>query len=1178
MKNIFKSFAAFVFAALAISSCANSELVPETPKGPTHTVKFTAGVPETKTNMNIDPDSKAVTYSWTNDDLTRLAVYENGFEGQIDVEKSTISATSLVIYATFEGEPTDDAKEYTAVLNGVVGNQTPRVEDKSYDEEADVLVAKPITATAAEGIEFQFRRAVAVNKMNLLDLPAGETLSTVTITSDQPISGIIDGNDWSEELLENTIVLTVNKEIPADGKLTLYYMAIPVEGAILTVDAKIGADSYLKRFDKTLTTEAGNVKGYSVGLKKMETKIYTLTFNSFTSGEQTISSTTKASTFITEGTTYVTAQPFSDVSNCFYGGDNTNGKPLRVGKTSEAGSITMALSDEGKAKATKIILSAKQYNSGRTKKIGVNDLDKQQPGDNYGDLTFNLDGSKISAIKLDSDGYIFVKSITVESYGEAEPAINANDISDVAAIGVTGATFNFSVVNIIGTPTATPDGVIVTDASANGNTVTYTVSKNETYAPREGSIIIKVGEESKTVLVSQLGIVPDYEGKGTLESPYTVADALLKIETLAPGTSSEKVYVAGPIKSIESFNSTYGSITYVIGESETTLDVFGGLDFGGVKFSAVSDLSEGQTVVVYGSLKDYSGTKEMDSNNELVSVNGKIYLLKSISVTGAKDKFDQGDSFSNEGAIVTAYYRGTKDNTTVTEHSTFSGYDGTKLGLQDITVSYTEDDITKTTTYQVSVANATPISINVADYDSSKGEVTVTAGGVPVTEAKIGTEIVVTVTTETGFVVDEFTVNGQSQTLTNGIYQFTMSEEEVTIAVTFKEKPAGYTRITSINDLTTGQYVIVAYNGSKYYALPQDFTGTPFGVEISVSNNEIDANVGASYVFSIIKNTSDYTIKNSSGDVVCYGSSGTSITKSGQKNTWTISAAPTLQNNMKGGTFAINNATTTNRYLLFNNETSKGDENHKFGAYTNTDTNNNYYYLELFQYAGGFEPGSDPVTLTDPDDFECANSGENENTLTFTWTTDPNASSYEVKVGSGQWKAASGDGTHTESGLIAGTTYTLYIRAVGDGINHITSSGTKSATGTTKSSGGSSPTNHDVEKTLTDATSPQSLDSNITLTFEQDEGTSKPAWYGSEVRTYENNQTTLSCDGGLITKIVFTYSISNSGSLTPSVGSYDSSKKTWTGSSESVTFTTGHSSGTKNGQVRISKIEVFYTK
>ena len=64
------------------------------------------------------------------------------------------------------------------------------------------------------------------------------------------------------------------------------------------------------------------------------------------------------------------------------------------------------------------------------------------------------------------------------------------------------------------------------------------------------------------------------------------------------------------------------SITYWIsdnGEQANELEVYGGLAMNGEKFEAQDDLAVGDKVVVFGTLKDYSGTKEFDKNNYLVA-------------------------------------------------------------------------------------------------------------------------------------------------------------------------------------------------------------------------------------------------------------------------------------------------------------------------------------------------------------------------------------------------------------------------------------------------------------------------------------------------------------------------------------------------------------------------------
>lgn len=266
MKTFLKFIPAFVATAFTLASCNNKEeIVPEVPQPPvpTHTVKFTSEVPETKTDMHIDGNTAI--FSWTNDDLKHITVKENGVEGEITAQ-SGIKDGKLVIYATFPGESGNVSKEYTAVLNGKVGDQTPR--DGSYDESADILIAKPVMGVPTDGIMFQFHRPVTINKMTLCNLPAGQTLKTVTIRSDKPLAGSIEGNDWDPESFGNSIVLSVNRTVPANGELEVCYTSVPAENAVLTVDARVGTDSYLKTFGRGLTTTAGNVKIYSVGLVK----------------------------------------------------------------------------------------------------------------------------------------------------------------------------------------------------------------------------------------------------------------------------------------------------------------------------------------------------------------------------------------------------------------------------------------------------------------------------------------------------------------------------------------------------------------------------------------------------------------------------------------------------------------------------------------------------------------------------------------------------------------------------------------------------------------------------------------------------------------------------------------------------------------------------------------------
>ena len=76
--------------------------------------------------------------------------------------------------------------------------------------------------------------------------------------------------------------------------------------------------------------------------------------------------------------------------------------------------------------------------------------------------------------------------------------------------------------------------------------------------------------------------------------------------------------------------------------------------------------------------------------------------LESITLSGTQQtEFEVGDTFSYEGLVVTAHYSDTTE--AVVTGYTVSGYDMATAGTQTVTVSYTEDGITKTANYSITV-------------------------------------------------------------------------------------------------------------------------------------------------------------------------------------------------------------------------------------------------------------------------------------------------------------------------------------------------------------------------------------------------------------------------------------------------------------------------------------------
>ncbi|MBR4898636.1 MAG: Ig-like domain-containing protein [Prevotella sp.] len=113
---------------------------------------------------------------------------------------------------------------------------------------------------------------------------------------------------------------------------------------------------------------------------------------------------------------------------------------------------------------------------------------------------------------------------------------------------------------------------------------------------------------------------------GSAEKPYTVAEAIAYINTLGSSTSANDVYVSGIISKVDSYNSTYHSITYWISDDGTTtnqLEVYSGKGLENADFSSKDDLQVGDIVTVKGKVKMYSSTPEFDKNNYLVSLQHK---------------------------------------------------------------------------------------------------------------------------------------------------------------------------------------------------------------------------------------------------------------------------------------------------------------------------------------------------------------------------------------------------------------------------------------------------------------------------------------------------------------------------------------------------------------------------
>ena len=110
---------------------------------------------------------------------------------------------------------------------------------------------------------------------------------------------------------------------------------------------------------------------------------------------------------------------------------------------------------------------------------------------------------------IDATGYSAIMLFVKEEAPSTDPAIIANDITEISARGGSAIESLYTIENPVDgtTISATCDGTVVTAVEADAGTILYTVSANTTTSAREGSITLTYGDVTKVIKVSQLAPV-----------------------------------------------------------------------------------------------------------------------------------------------------------------------------------------------------------------------------------------------------------------------------------------------------------------------------------------------------------------------------------------------------------------------------------------------------------------------------------------------------------------------------------------------------------------------------------------------------------------------------------------------------------------------------------------------
>ncbi|MCI7337197.1 MAG: endonuclease [Bacteroidales bacterium] len=192
-----------------------------------------------------------------------------------------------------------------------------------------------------------------------------------------------------------------------------------------------------------------------------------------------------------------------------------------------------------------------------------------------------------------------------------------------------------------------------------------------------------------------------------------------------------------------------------------------------------------------------------------------------LNTANVTTNFFVGDVFDSEGLVVTATYSGCDEHVVVP--TGVSEPDMSSAGTKTVTVSYTENGITQTATYDITVSAKPTYTINLNQN----------AGGTisaDMSTAPAGTVVTLSATANAHYTFSEWAVlDGEANDITVTDNQFVMPESNVEVEATFVEIQYAVnttlTHVTAANDNSTTAGVsdgdiLMVFDAETGYQLP----------------------------------------------------------------------------------------------------------------------------------------------------------------------------------------------------------------------------------------------------------------------------------------------------------------------------------------------------------------------